>query len=136
MTDEEKSKGWTEAGLDAMAKWLPALPRWIKTIFGSAMVYLVLCFVSQIPPLALPQAIGDAISDVALHNRAVSDQARAEEGKERADLVALLLEQNRELRKQAAADPQLAERVRVLEKKMDALLIGHPVDRARYEASR
>ena len=137
MGDEERQKsGWTEAGLDAVVGWFPGLPRWIKVIFASATIYLILCFVSQIPPLALPQAVGGEIKTWLDQSRQEHVEQRVEAAAERADLIALLLEQNRELRKQAVADPALADRVRTLERKMDALLFGHPVDRARYEAMR
>lgn len=126
-TDQkDQKKGWTEAGLDAVVGWFPDLPKWVKVVFASATIYLILCLVAQIPPLALPQAAGATIARWADESRAEAKQERTAAAAERADLIGLLMEQNRELRAQAADDPELAERVRVLELKMAALLEGHP----------
>lgn len=126
-TDQsDQKKGWTEAGLEAVISWFPDLPKWVKVIFAAATIYLILCLVAQIPPLALPQAAGSAVMTWADRQANIADQQRQQTAAERADLIALLMEQNRELRAQAADDPELAERVRVLELKMAALLEGHP----------
>ena len=124
-TDQDKD-GLIEGGQNAVVKWLPGLPRWVKTIFASFAVYLVLCFVSQIPPLALPEAVGGEVKQWLAQSRAEQSEQHRAASAERADLIALLLEQNRELRQQAASDPDLAARVRILERKMDALLDAHP----------
>ena len=136
MSETDPKKGWTEAGLEAVISWFPDLPRWVKVIFAAATIYLILCLVAQIPPLALPQAAGSALTVWADRQSEIADHQRRQTATERADLIALLMEQNRELRQQAADDPELARRVHVLEQKMAALLEGHPADRARYESMR
>lgn len=138
MSDENQKRdsGWTEAALDAVISWFPGLPKWVKVIFASATIYLVLCLVAQVSPVSLFSALGNATQEWVAENRKIEAEQRGADRAERSELVALLLEQNRELRNQAVTDPGLAERVRVLERKMDAILSGHPADKARYEAQR
>lgn len=130
MSDKPKT-GWTEGALDAIVAWFPDLPRAVKVFFASATIYLVLCLVAQVSPVAMFEAGSNGLRGWVQENRAIAAQERQMAMSERQDLIGLLLEQNRELRKQAAGDPELEERVRILESKMDALIEGHPKARER-----
>lgn len=127
----EERRGWTEAGLDAVVGWFPGLPKWIKVIFASATIYLILCFVSQIPPLAFPQAVGLALRDSVTQNRQLAAAQREADAKERADIIRLLLDERAELRAQAAdlrsqIRPDTEYRVTRLEEQVQRLMAAHP----------
>lgn len=131
-----KQQGWTEAALANVIAWFPDLPKAIKVIFASATIYLVLCLVAQVSPVGPFKAFGSAFLAERDAARAVAAEDRQREHAERADLIALLMEQNRELRAAAAGDPDLEPRVRLLERKMDALLDTHPKERLAVEGRR
>ena len=132
--------GWTEAILAAIADWLPDLPRAAKTVFAGAAIYLVLCLVAQISPVALFQAVGNATGDWVDQNRQIEAEARGAARQERADIIALLRDQNADLRTQlqtAYPGPVIASRVadhdralRQLQYQMDVLMDQHPRARA------
>lgn len=137
MTEEQPPKsGWTEAGLDAVVSWFPALPKSVKVIFASATIYLILCLVAQIPPQTLPAAVGAAIGDWLQSTRQRTEADRSEVAKERADVIQLLMDERAELRAQAdamRATPNsdarvdaLEQRMRVVETQLHALLDAHP----------
>lgn len=146
MTDEkparqdepEQRRGWTEAGLDAVVGWFPGLPKWIKVFFASATIYLILCFVSQIPPMALPQTIGNAFSMRLADQRERDTLERLRDTNERADIIKLLLEERADLRAQQAdlrsqirpdTDyrlKRLEERAELVDEKLQRLLDAHP----------
>lgn len=143
MTDDrregpEERRGWTEAGLDAVVGWFPGLPKWIKVFFASATIYLILCFVSKIPPMALPQTVGDAARAWIAAGREQGAQERIREDSERADIIKLLLDERAELRAQAAdlrsqirpdndyRIKRLEERAEAVDAKLQSLLDAHP----------
>ena len=134
--EPERPQGWTESALSAVIAWFPDLPKTIKVIFASATIYLVLCLVAQVSPSAPFKAFAGAFMAERAAARAVAAEDRRQQRAERADLIALLMEQNRELRAAAQGDPDLEARVQRLERKMDALLDTHPKERMRAEAGR
>lgn len=127
MTDERKPNGWTESALEAVIAWFPDLPKFIRVIFASATIYLVLCLVAQVNPVALFEAGGNAARSWVLDNRATDAQYRAAITQERADMIQLLREQNNDLRGQIRRPSTGTEgRLYELERKVDALLHAHP----------
>lgn len=137
MVDESKGdnqQGWTEAALSAVIAWFPDLPKWVRVCFASATIYLVLCLVAQVSPVALFEALSGGVREWVHESRTIAAEERGAAAKERADLISLLMEQNRELRDQAERDPRLAERVTVLERRMEVLLDQHPQARIKARA--
>lgn len=139
MTDEQKRSGWTEAALSAVIAWFPDLPRLVKATFASATIYLVLCLVAQVSPVALFQAGRNEFREWVQESRQAAAENRAAVAKERADMILLLREQLSDARSQArpGADPVLASKVERLDRdlrrlqwQLDVLLDEHPKARA------
>ncbi len=133
--DDDVKKWSIDNVLQAMAAWFPDLPRWCKVTLSLMLAYSIICmFLMQVSPADPFRAAGQMLQGYVSHERELQAEDRSTAAAERADLIGLLMEQNRELRNQAAKDPDLASRVSVLERKMATLLDQHPKARERARA--
>lgn len=128
--DEEKKRGWTEAALDAVIAWFPDLPRAIKVVFASATIYLVLCLVAQVSPLALFRAATGGLRDWVQHGRQIAAGDRERLDRERADVIVILREQSADLREQlrearAETHSMSAARVEAIDRRLQKLEEAH-----------
>lgn len=133
---ERKPQGWTEAALSAVISWFPDLPRPVKVVFASGTMYLVLCLMAQVSPVAAFVALQATVQGWVSESRAVAAAERASAAQDRQDVITLLREQNNALRddllairasaERPAAVAALEARINALDQRLAVLEAGHP----------